>query len=332
MVITFSAARTGNGPRPINPNSDFPQLVKLLKLVFAGEMENESRRMFDQAAATAQPALMWRLDPVLARLTPGFVWVEDGRIVGNVTLLTTRSPRRFLVANVAVHPDFRRRGIARMLMEAVGEDVRRRGGQEILLQVEYDNDPARVLYETMGYGTLGIMTTWKLSDSRIKDFARHEALADLPELPPVRELPGRRWEEAYALDALALRADLNWPEQLERDAYKRSLTQRLLNFAGGRKVESWATMDDRDRLCGLASIHSEWGRAHQLSVRVHPDWQGTLERPLLQKVLRRTETLPRRRVILVHNAADEVMNQLAREAQFVRQRTLTHMRLVLANG
>ena len=48
----------------------------------------------------------------------GFVWTEDGRIVGNVTLTREDQARPiWIVSNVAVHPSYRRRGIARALMQ-----------------------------------------------------------------------------------------------------------------------------------------------------------------------------------------------------------------------
>lgn len=330
MVITFSATRAANGPRPINPHTDFPQLLGLLRLVFASEMELESRRVFDQAAAGTQPAVLWRLDPFLSRLSPGLVWEVDGRLVGNVTLLTTKSPQRFLVANVAVHPDYRRRGIARGLMEAVHEEVRRRGGKEILLQVERDNSPARDLYDSMGYANLGSMTTWRLSSARARSFEREGPWDERSDdLVTVRELPARRWREAYELDRSALDERLHWPEPLANDAYQRGVLRRLTDFTSGRRSETWASVDERNRLIGLAAIRSEWGRAHQMCLRVAPDWQGRLERPLLRKMLARVRSLPQRRVLLVHNADDMAVNALVQEAHFVRQRTLTHMALVL---
>ena len=326
MVITFSAAQSGSGPRPINPATDFPQLIELLKLVFGSEMEPDSRRMFDQAAN--QPSMAWRLDPVLARLTPGFVWVENGRIIGNVTLLTTLSPSRYLVANVAVHPDFRRRGIARLLMDAVDEDVRRRGGREIALQVERGNDSAQHLYETLGYATLGTMTTWRLTTSRAQDFAPREPAGEGDDVP-VRELPPELWRAAFAVDQLALSPALGWPEPLRPDAYRRGILQRLNNFTSGRKAQTWATLDEKGHLTGVAASRSEWGRPHYLSVRVLPEWRGQLERPLLRRLVAHSRDLARRRIYLIHDADDPVMNELAPAAHFTPQRTLTHMRLLL---
>ena len=53
----------------------------------------------------------------------GYVWVEGERIVGNVSLIVFHHQRHKLnmVANVAVHPDFRHRGIARALTERADE-------------------------------------------------------------------------------------------------------------------------------------------------------------------------------------------------------------------
>jgi len=211
-------------------------------------------------------------------------------------------------------------------MEVVADDVHRRGGREILLQVERDNAGARRLYDSLAYELLGSMTSWRLTDSRAQDFARAEA--DQPPLK-IRELPGRLAGAAYDLDTLALDQDLHWPDPLPTNAYERGLLRRLTEFASGRKRETWMCRDDHGHLVGLASIHSEWGRAHQLSIRVHPQWRGVLERPLLRKLIRRVHLLPRRRVIFIHNADDAVMNALAPEAHFAKSRTLTHMRLIL---
>ena len=52
-------------------------------------------------------------------LMPGYVWVEDGRIVGNVTVRKLSAfGRGWMIGNVAVAPEWRGRGIARQMMEA----------------------------------------------------------------------------------------------------------------------------------------------------------------------------------------------------------------------
>ncbi|MFO7538310.1 MAG: GNAT family N-acetyltransferase [Chloroflexota bacterium] len=325
MVIT---ARSNNsapkGARPINMNKDLPQVVRLLEQVF-GESVRDGQQIFNPGGLADSAAFLWRFNINMSRLSPGFVWEENGRIVGNVTLLPSQPAGRYLVANVAVHRDHRRQGIARLLMDEAVHEVKSREGQAIFLQVDKENKPAVTLYQQMGFQSLGHMAHWQNSPSRLRSLRGQNG--SIPGGPPIRPLPGHRWQEAYDLDQRCLPATLHWPEGLAPDAYKRSWWQRLGDFVNGRHAETWATLDGQNRLNGLASIYGEWGRAHQLVMRVHPAWQGHLERPLLAKLIRRLDYLPQRRIQIHHPDNDETMNQLLREANFTVKRTLTHMRL-----
>jgi GNAT superfamily N-acetyltransferase len=327
MVITFSVGGTINGPRPINPNRDFPQLLHLLKTVFADEMDSTGRQIIESAVAGGNPYLLWRIDPFLSRLIPGFVWEEDGRIVGNVTLIPTASPHRYLVANVAIQKEYRRRGIARALMDAVQSEVRKRGGREVRLQVERDNEAAKTLYFSLGYKALGTVTSWVLLSSR------HYAPPDAYFYPhngvEVTKMPPSRWLDAYHLDLMTSQAELYWPDPLQRDEYRNDFRRRITDFFRGKSLEAWAVFGRADDLQGLATINSEWGRAHQLRVRVHPTDQGTLEPALLRKLLFRLQVMPRRQVRLLHDADDAVMNELLPVLRFRPDRSLTQMQLDL---
>jgi GNAT superfamily N-acetyltransferase len=327
MVITFSAAGSVNGPRPIDPGRDFPQLLQLLKAVFADEMNSGGRQVFDSALVGSSSPILWRMDPFLSRLTPGFVWVEDGRVVGNVTLLPTNSPRRYLVANVAVQSDYRRRGIARALMEVVQKEVVNRGGTEVRLQVDKDNEGAKALYTSLGYTALGTVASWNLLSSRYT--LPQESVYYAHDPIKVSRMPPSRWEEAYRLDMLTSHADLYWPDPLQSDEYRHNLKRRVTDFFSGKSHEVWAVISRRDGLRGIAVINSEWGRAHHLRVRVHPREEGTLESALVHKLLFRLQMLPRRQVRLLHDAEDEVMNGLLPTLRFRVDRSLTHMRLEL---
>jgi ribosomal protein S18 acetylase RimI-like enzyme len=327
MEVTFSTSQARDGLRPINPGKDLPQLVDLLRQVFGKEMEAEGKPVFRGGMDGQTPAFLWRLDPALSRLVPGFVWEADGKIVGNITLLPTQMRSRYLVANVAVHPDSRRQGIARLLMGAVREDVLRRGGREILLQVVQTNNAAIDLYSHLGYEMLGSMTTWRTTVSRVRELpvdssGGHDEIN-------VHLLDGKRWREAYQLDCKALAADMNWPDSILADAYKVGFRRRVKDFLNGQYQRTWMALDGDRQLIGLAKVQSEWGRPHELRVRVHPLWQGQLERPLLNKLIGRLQSMPRRNVLLVHDADDEPVNQLLPDANFSRVRTLTHMRLEL---
>lgn len=323
LIGASSHDQRKNGPRPINLNKDIPQVLKLLELVFGASLDREARQMFAGTKSLGeQPSFLWRLSPAASKLAQGFVWEYNGRVVGNVTVLNTNTPGRYLVVNVAVHPDFRRQGIARRLMAQVDEMVRAREGRQILLQVVKSNTAAIGLYNSLNYETIGSMANWYAPVSRLRQLE----LTGSDFAPAIRELKKNEWQAAYRLDQQSLHRDLNWPELLSPDAYKSTLWVKIANFLNGRHTETWITAHNK-RLTGLVSIVGELGRTHTVSLRVHPRWRGQLERPLLAKMIRRLQYLPRRNVQIDHPDDDEITSQLLREANFQPRRTLTHMRL-----
>lgn len=326
MVITITAGQSvSEGIRPIDLGRDMPQVLELLRLTFGESLDSDERQAFGEAAI--RPDFLWRLDPAATRLGSGFVWVSDGRIVGNVTLLSTRVYGRFLVANVAVHPSFRRRGIAIAMMRAVEDAVRARNGRIILLQVVKDNIPAINLYRSLGYRELGNMTTWSAAPSRLRQIP---ATIGGELAPDIRPLPGNWWRRAYDLDVSRLAPDLNWPEPLAPGAYKQTVWGRINDFFNGRQREVWMAIDEGHQLAGLAAVSSEWGRSHVLTLRVDAAKAGQLERPLLAKAIRRLAYLARRNTRIDHPEDDIVVSALLSEANFAPQRTLTHMRYDIA--
>ncbi|KAL1511112.1 hypothetical protein AB1Y20_005933 [Prymnesium parvum] len=63
-------------------------------------------------------------------------------------------PRRCLVRNVWVCAEVRRRGVASALMREAEGEARARGAEMVTLEVNWDNAPARRLYERLGYEDL----------------------------------------------------------------------------------------------------------------------------------------------------------------------------------
>jgi hypothetical protein len=169
------------------------------------------------------------------------------------------------------------------------------------------------------------MTAWYTASSRLRLI--EPANNGSGSGPYIRELRPQEWRAAYRLDQTSLHPDLNWPEVLPSDAYRTGFWRTLANFLNGRQIETWVTANTNYQLVGLGSILSEWGRSHQVIIRIHPAWYGQLERPLLAKLIRRFHYLPRRNVRIDHPDDDEVMNELLAEANFQPRRTLTHMRL-----
>ena len=78
---------------------------------------------------------------------------EEGRVAGYIGSQTCGDESD--VMNVAVHPDFRRRGIAETLVNALVEELRAIGSRCLTLEVRASNVPAISLYEKLGFGEIG---------------------------------------------------------------------------------------------------------------------------------------------------------------------------------
>src|SRR5712692_2165645 len=154
-----------NGLQPVDVSRHLGGIADLIALCFGAELDAGSRGLIGemQFLSHTGPALR-----VLQWLTLGqqpwnlgFVWVEAGRVVGSVsTQPVAAGSKTCIVANVAVHPDFRRHGIALALTRATLDLVRSRNGAEAILQVDDDNLAALSLYRQLGFLRVTTRTTW----------------------------------------------------------------------------------------------------------------------------------------------------------------------------
>ena len=81
------------------------------------------------------------------------VAVEDGRVLGYVGSQTVLGESDMM--NLAVRPDFRRRGIGRALVEALCEALRVEKAVSLTLEVRASNEAAKALYAALGFTSVG---------------------------------------------------------------------------------------------------------------------------------------------------------------------------------
>ena len=100
--------------RPLNVIRDLSVVADLIELCFAPTMDNEGQRYLSdmRRASRDDGFLNWasRVTETTSLPLTGYVWEQNGRIIGNASLIPFRDKgkRVYLIANVAVHPDHRR--------------------------------------------------------------------------------------------------------------------------------------------------------------------------------------------------------------------------------
>ena len=81
------------------------------------------------------------------------VAVEGDTVAGYIGSQTVMDETDMM--NVAVHPDFRRRGIAEALVTGLVEELKNNGSHCLTLEVRASNAPATALYEKLGFSEIG---------------------------------------------------------------------------------------------------------------------------------------------------------------------------------
>lgn len=99
----------------------------------------------------------WSLNSIASELqNPLAYWlvaVSDEQVMGYVGSQTVMGETDMM--NIAVHPNFRRQGIAEALVSALVDDLKSQGSHCLTLEVRASNEPAKKLYEKLGFLLIG---------------------------------------------------------------------------------------------------------------------------------------------------------------------------------
>ncbi len=279
------------GLRPMDPVQDLGAVADLIEEAFADDL--------DQSGQNALRELRWlsRLKPLLWWMTyanpdhtdflSGFVWEEDNKVVGNITINRHNAgSRRWLISNLAVSAKYRQRGIARSLMYAAMELVEEYSGSVVSLQVRADNEPALRLYRNLNFRE--VSGTTHLSAVYVPIVA--EALP-LPRAVILRDrnynLSDSRATYDLASVSTPLTVQKEWP--IRQGHFRLNSNEQFTNAIswlwGSGPAAHWVVEDGHRFVATINIQPGTWRKAHQIDLTVHPDWRGVLERPLVARAL-----------------------------------------------
>jgi ribosomal protein S18 acetylase RimI-like enzyme len=208
--VPFPARSDATGNlRPLNILRDLPRVADLIELCFANSMDSEGKAYVRQMRrASRDVSFLRRASKAIESASlplSGFVWEQDGRIVGNASLVPFRhnGKKLYLIANVATHPECRRKGIARALTEQVMQHARQRGVNDLWLHVRADNPGAVQMYLDLGFVERARRTTWRAVRGSLPSPTNHPASDSTRGLPVPTRVP-----------AVTKRHPRFWPQQL----------------------------------------------------------------------------------------------------------------------
>lgn len=329
-VLTRSATATiQHGIRPFDIGRDLRAVSKLIADAFADELDEQGEAALRELRVLSYMSGFVRL---LSRSTGefqdvfnGFVWVEHNRVVGNVTVQRAASGSgRWQIANVAVSPQWRGRGISRALMERALEYIREMGGAWAVLQVRGENVIARGLYERLNFENMG--GTAELYAARLPTVLEQPALASLrPFTPSDSNL-------LYELASSRPSAESQWWRTVRRVDFELTFEQRLAELAnrlmGKERIFRAAIREFRSRFEGAFQVTARrWRGEHRIRLWVRPDAQERYERPLTLSALALLQEFPRWPVRVSVSTQNEIARETLLAQGFSVKTTLYTMRL-----
>jgi len=308
-----------SGLRPVNPRSDMAQVADLIGLAFGGELDAGGLQMIREMRAFGQAGWIgYQLSRLMlppAARPHGYVWIEQRRIVGNASLLPVEGhPQRWVLANVAVHPDWRRRGIGRMLVQASLAEAARLGARQLILQVAQAKREVQRLYAALGFSTTSSRTLW----------TRAARLPAAQESPPA-ELQLRspaEWEEQWAFLRRLYPEGLLWPFPPEDDLFRPS---ELGTFLGAGRVRHWLWRESGEIVASLTAQARAASQEWRLILGCAPAMRGKLEPAILAHALAQLPSDLPTTMEYPNGPADTELEALG----FRRGRALTWMALEL---
>ena len=331
LAVTANPKLEPANLRPLNVRRDLGQVADLIYRVFADEMDASG------LSALRDMRTFSRMGPFTVFLShfsqdfhdmlDGFVWEEEGQVVGNVTVQRVDTyGQRWGIANVAVAPPYRGQGIASRLMAVALEHIRARGGDWAVLQVRRSNGVARGLYERMGFEVLGGVSDYRLA----------QASATVPAVAPPAGLRSMQPDEWYATYELAVAATPNlmqWWRPVRADHFRlyfeRRVGEALADLVGHSRVMRLALPDEskpNQFLAFLTLTIVRWQGHHALHLFVHPEQAEKLSQALIQHALHILTAYPGFPIHISLQAADQAAAAALQQFGFKETRTLLTMR------
>ena len=305
--------------RSLNVLRDLPAVADLIELCFAPTMDSDGQRyLADMRRASREDSLTrWasRVTETASMPMMGCVWEENGRIIGNASLIPFRhdGKRLFLIANVATHPDHRRRGIGRALTQRAMQQARDKKASAIWLHVRDDNPGAIKLYEDLGFREHARRTTWTASP----DSLTPKPGSDIKIVARYSHFWSRQQEWLRRLYP----ESIDWYQPININALKPGLMNWLYLLFVDFNITQWAAVRGADLLATLSWM-PHGGRTDSTYAATDP---ASGAEALTQLLVHARRTLSSRATLSLDYPAGE-MTEAISAAGFRARRTLLWMK------
>jgi ribosomal protein S18 acetylase RimI-like enzyme len=310
--------------RSLNVLRDLPHVADLIELCFSSMMDNDGQRYVNdmRRAGRDDGFLRWANHMTETTSLPltGYVWEENNKIIGNASLIPfrDRGKRIYLIANVATHPDHRRRGIAHILTQRAMEHARKKNAVAIWLHVRDDNPGAIQLYADLGFQEVARRTTWQANPDPhlLKPYSGVQIIPRHPRFWPLQQ----DWLRHLYPEAL------NWYAPLNFNALQPGFWNWLYLLFMDFDFKQWVAVSNTgDTLLATLTWMPGGGRTESIYAATGQAESDASVEALTQILIHARRSLSNHATLSLEYPADEMTEAIA-AAGFKPRRTLIWMK------
>ncbi len=305
--------------RPLHLRKDFDQIVALLELVFAEEIEARGMDIRAELLTYKRFLPLFKILGLFSKMfrypLVGFVFeTKDKQIIASTN--TSSIANRWEIAMVATHPDYRRRGLAKELVSDAIAFVKEKRGRMCSLEVIADNTPAYNLYRDLGFIHYDSIAEMKLAPDQWPEITN----ANLPEKYSITPLKrnNKTDSQRYELKIKETPNEVQDFVPIDKKIYKTSKLKKLLRPLMIRLVSldvtSW-TIYSQEELVGtiFVEFNKSGKNPHRIDLVIDPEHQQFLTKPMILFALSKineSNILDQNVLITSRSTNSEVMNIL----------------------
>lgn len=283
MTSIFFSRSITQGLRPLDLRRDLAGVASLMNICFGAKLDAQGRSAVREMEWLSHTGpFLWLIGSMPNAWQLGFVWIEGGKVVGNInTQQSEGDAATWLIANVAVHPDYRRRGIARALTEAAVDLAAQRRARQVILQVNHDNESARHIYESVGFKITAVRTSWERTTGMMPQAIEIEGIE-------LRCAPNDKWKISYDFAQRFRPEGLSWARPTHADDWHKPWWKSVEQFMSAQRQETWWAVDKAtNTLVGLFTVSAGFHTFEEINVVLYPEYRSRLERMMFVAALRR---------------------------------------------
>lgn len=310
-----------NHIRSLDVTRDLDRIADLIEMSFPIHKDRDGQTYLRQLRKSARDMhyLSWlsSMADLSGDRVAGFVWEEDGEIIGNLSLVpfTENGRKIHLIANVAVRPEHRRRGIGRALTTRAIDILRRRHEPRVWLQVRAQDAGAQALYRSVGFVDRFRRTTWRIKPVHLRSAALVNEMG-----VSVRKRMDADWDLQRGWLISAYPPQMRWNLPVNFQQFEAGPLQEVKNFFEGINHRHW-TIQKAGDCQAVLTWQKTTTYANNLWLAFSPD----LEPAVLQVALPEILSNFRRRHPLSLDLAEGLFSQELDDLGFNIFRTLIWM-------